>query len=353
MSTPRPAARRGLSRRALSHRVLARLAVLSLALGSAVAALPARAEGVLRIAQQFGTLYTPFHVMKEKGLIEQHGKALGIDITVDWSRLSGGSAVNDALLAGNIDIASAGIGPFLTLWDKTRGTAQEVKVVGAFGAQPNFLLSNNPDVKTIKDLTARDRIAMPVAGVSVQARILQLAAEQAFGPGQAKKLDGLMVTLPHPDATAALIGGGTEITAHLSNAPFQNQALKDPKVHKVFSSYDIFGGPVTPTVAYATVKFRQDNPKTYKAFLDAFAEATRWVEAHKQEAAQIYVKVEQSKLDPAFVAEVLSDPEVQYTLVPLGTLKFADFMNRIGAIKAKPASFRDFTFEDLHAASGS
>lgn len=325
----------------------------ALALAPLLAAAPAQAEGVLRIAQQFGTLYTPFHVMKEKGLVEQHGKALGIDIKVEWIQLSGGSAVNDALLAGNIDIASAGIGPFLTLWDKTRGTSNAVKIVGAFGAQPNYLLTNNPDVKTIKDFTEKDKIAMPVAGVSVQARILQLAAEQTFGPGNAKKLDAQMVTLPHPDATAALLSGSTEITGYLSNAPFQNHALKDTKIHKVFSSYDIFGGPVTPTVAYATVKFRQDNPKTYKAFLEAFEEATKWVEQNKKEAADIYVQVEKSKLDPAFVAEVLSDPDTQYTLVPLGTLKFADFMNRIGAIKAKPTSFKDFTFEDLHSASGS
>lgn len=325
----------------------------ALALAPVLAAAPAQAEGVLRIAQQFGTLYTPFHVMKEQGLVEKRGKALGIDIKVDWIQLSGGSAVNDALLAGNIDIASAGIGPFLTLWDKTRGTSNEVKIVGAFGAQPNYLLTNNPNVKTIKDFTEKDKIAMPVAGVSVQARILQLAAEQTFGPGNAKKLDALMVTLPHPDATAALLSGSTEITGYLSNAPFQNHALKDPKIHKVLSSYDIFGGTVTPTVAYATVKFRQDNPKTYKAFLEAFEEATKWVEQNKKAAADIYVKVEKSKLDPAFVAEVLGDPDTQYTLVPLGTLKFADFMNRIGAIKAKPTSFKDFTFEDLHSASGS
>lgn len=340
-----------------TRRTFTRLAALGaavgLVLGPVLAAPPAHAEGVLRIAQQFGTLYTPFHVMKEQGLIEKHGKALGIDIKVDWTRLSGGSAVNDALLAGNIDIASAGIGPFLTLWDKTRGTSNEVKIVGAFGAQPNFLLTNNPNVKSIADFTEKDRIAMPVAGVSVQARILQIAAEQTFGAGNAKKLDALMVTLPHPDATAALISGSTEITAHLSNSPFQNQALKDPKVRKVLSSYDVFGGPVTPTVAYTTLKFRSENPKTYKAFFDAFEEATKWVEANKKEAAEIYVKVEQSKLDPAFVAEVLADPDTRYTLVPLGTLKFADFMNRIGAIKAKPASFKDYTFEELHTASGS
>lgn len=335
------------------RRTFTRLLALGLAFGAGLGVAPAFAEGTLRIAQQFGTLYTPFHVLKEKGLIEKHGKALGLDIKVEWTRLSGGAAMNDALLAGTIDIASAGIGPFLTIWDKTRGTPNEVKIIGAFGAQPNFLLSNNPDVKSIKDLTEKDKIATPAAGVSVQARILQMAAEQTFGPGNARKLDNLMVTLPHPDATAALIAGGTEITTHLSNPPFQNQALKDPKVHKVFSSYDILGGPATPTVAYATVKFRQENPKTYQAFRAAFEEATKWVEQNRKEAAEIYVKVEQSKLDPAFVAEVLSDPEVQYTLVPLGTLKFADFMNKIGAIKAKPLSFKEFSFEELHSASGS
>lgn len=342
--------RRSLARPFLARRTLLGLVAAGIAFGTA---LPARAEGLLRISQQFGTLYTPFHVMKDKGLVEKHGKALGIDIKVEWTRLSGGAAVNDALLAGTIDIASAGIGPFLILWDRTRGTPNEVKIVGAFGAQPNFLLTNNPNVKTLADFTDKDRIATPAAGVSVQARILQMAAEQTFGPGNAKKLDNLMVTLPHPDATAALIAGGTEITAHLSNPPYQNQALKDPKVHKVLSSYDVLGGPATPTVAYATLKFRAENPKTYKAFVDAFTEATQWVAANKKEAAEIYVKVEQSKLDPTFIAEVLSDPEVQYTTVPLGTLKFADFLNRIGAIKAKPASWKDFTFEDLHTASGS
>lgn len=334
-------------------RALALGLTLGASLGATIAATPAWAEGKLRIAQQFGTLYTPFHVMKEKGLIEKAGKELGLDITVDWTRLSGGAAVNDALLAGNIDIASAGIGPFLILWDKTRGTPNEVKIIGAFGAQPNYLLTNNPNVKTIKDFTEKDKIAMPVAGVSVQARILQLAAEQTFGPGNAKQLDQLMVTLPHPDATAALIAGGTEITAHLSNSPFQNQALKSPNVHKVFSSYDIFGGPVTPTVAYTTLKFRENNPKTYQAFFNAFQEATQWVAANKEESAKIYAKVEQSKLDPAFILEVLSDPDVQYTLVPQGTQTFAEFMKRIGAIKTQPASFKDYTFEELHSASGS
>ncbi|WP_084540118.1 ABC transporter substrate-binding protein [Azorhizobium doebereinerae] len=319
----------------------------------ALAPAHAHAEGTIRIVEQFGTLYTPFHVMKEQKLIEKHGQALGLDIKVEWAKLSGGSAVNDALLSGNVDVAAAGIGPFLTLWDRTRGTANEVKIIGALGAQPNYLVTSNPNVKTVKDFTKADKIALPAVGVSVQARVLQMAAQQAFGPGKEKALDELTVTLPHPDATAALLSGSTEITAHLSNAPFQDQALKDPKIHKVLSSYDVLGGPVTPTFVYSTVRFKKTNPKTFQAFFDAFREATAWVDAHKKEAAEIYVKVEKSKLDPAFVAEVLSDPQVKYTLTPLGSQKFANFLADIGAIKNRPASWKDYSFDDLHSDPGS
>lgn len=316
-------------------------------------ALPARAEGTLRIVQQYGTLYLPLHVIRDQGLIEKHGRALGLDIKVEWAKLSGGAAVNDALLSGAVDIAGAGIGPFLTLWDRTRGTPSEVRIVGALGATPNYLVTRNPNIKTLKDFTKSDRIALPAVGVSVQSRILQMAAEKEFGPGHAKDLDDITVTVPHPDAVAALLSGGTEINSHLGNSPFQEQELKDPAIRKVFSSYDVLGGPFTPTMLYATTRFKQDNPKTFKAFFLALEDATQWVATHRKEAAETYVRVENSKLDPAFIQSILDNPENRFTLIPLKSLEFAHFMHRIGALKAKPESWKDYSFEDLHAGSGS
>ena len=156
-------------------RFLRSLAVSVFALGSIASA---SAEGLIRISEQFGTLYIPFHILRDQKLIEKHGKALGLDITVEWHKLSGGSAVNDALLSGSIDIASAGIGPFLTAWDRTKGA---VKIIGAFGAQPSYLLTNKANINSLKDFGPNDRIATPAAGVSVQARTLQIAAEKEFG----------------------------------------------------------------------------------------------------------------------------------------------------------------------------
>src|SRR5207244_11865235 len=108
-------------------------------------------------------------------------------------------------------------------------------------------------------------IAVPAVVVSQQSRLLQIAAEKEFGEGKYSVLDELTVNLPHPDATAALLSGSATITAHFSNPPFQEQALRDPKVHKVLSSYHLMGGRITPTLLYATSKFRTDNPKTFKA----------------------------------------------------------------------------------------
>jgi NitT/TauT family transport system substrate-binding protein len=310
------------------------------------------AEGQLRIVEQFGTVYLPLHVLRDQKLIEKHGKAAGIDIKVEWAKLSGGAAINDALLAGAVDVGAAGAGPVIVLWDRTRGSA-DVKIIAALGEQPNYLITNNPNVKTLGDFTKADKIAVPAVIVSQQSRLLQIAAEKEFGEGKYNALDALTVSLPHPDATAALLSGSATITAHFSNPPFQEQALQDPKIHKVLSSYDIMGEPITPTLLYATSKFRADNPKTFKALFDALTEASQWIETHKAEATATYIRVEQSRLDPAFVLSVIDNKDVNFTTVPQGTFKYASFLAKIGAIKKKPASWKDYTFEELHDKPGS
>src|SRR5450830_551211 len=190
-----------------------------LRIAAAVAALPfllaanAHAEGKLRIVEQYGVTYLLLNIAQEQKLIEKYGKQAGVDIDVEWKQLSGGAAINDALLSGAIDIGSAGVGPLMTIWDRTKGR-QNVRGVASLGSFPYYLVSTNPAVKTIADFGPKDRIALPAVTVSVQARILQMAAAKQWGPAQFKKLDPLTQTVPHPDAAAALIAGKTELNAH-------------------------------------------------------------------------------------------------------------------------------------------
>ena len=321
-------------------------------LGLLAGSIAAHAEGQIRIAEQFGIVYLLLNVAQEQKLIEKHAKAAGVDAKVEWVKLSGGSAVNDALLSGNIEIAGAGVGPLLTLWDRTKGR-QNVKGVASLGNFPYYLVSNNPNVKTIADFTDKDRIAVPAVGVSVQSRVLQLASAKLWGDKEFNRLDKISVALPHPDAAAAIIKGGTEITGHFGNPPFQEQELAgNPQARIVLNSYQVLGGPASATVLYATEKFRAESPKTYQAFIEALNEAARFVTANPEKAADIYLKVSNSKIDRALLLKIIQNPEVQFTTTPQNTYALAEFMHRVGAIKNKPASAKDYFFDDAQNAAG-
>ncbi len=322
----------------------------SLLAGSLVAPASAHAEGEIRIAEQFGIVYLLLNVVRDQQLIEKYGKQEGIEIKVDWTQLSGGAAVNDALLSGSIDIAGAGVGPLLTVWDRTRGK-QNVKAVASLGNFPYYLLSNNPNVKTIADFTEQDRIAVPAVGVSVQSRLLQYAAAKQWGDKDFNRLDKYTLAVPHPDATAALIAGGTELTGHFSNPPFQDQALQNPNVHVVLNSYDVLG-PNSPTVLFATEKFRDENPKTYKAFVEALTEAAEFAQKDKGAAADTYLRVTKAKIDRATLLKIIDNPQIEFTVSPKNTYPLAEFLYRVGAIKNKPASWEDYFFQDAKPLQG-
>ncbi|WP_324831717.1 ABC transporter substrate-binding protein [Pseudomonas saxonica] len=335
----------------LSLKTLAASLGLSLLAASFVAPSVAHAEGEIRIAEQFGIVYLLLNVVRDQQLIEKHGKEEGIDIKVDWTQLSGGAAINDALLSGSIDIAGAGVGPLLTIWDRTHGR-QNIKAVASLGNFPYYLVSNNPQVKTIADITDKDRIAVPAVGVSVQSRFLQYAAAKQWGDKDFNRLDKYTLALPHPDATAALIAGGTELSGHFSNPPFQDQALKNPNVHVVLDSYDLLG-PNSPTVLFATEKFRNDNPKTYKAFTQALAEAAEFAQNDKDAAADTYIRVTKANIDRAELLKIIDNPQYEFTVTPKNTYPLAEFMYRIGAIKNKPESWKDYFFQDAKPLQGS
>lgn len=326
-----------------------------LAGGIIVAALTAgaaRAEvNEVRVAQQFGLAYLPLMVMEQRNLIEKHAKTAGLgDIKVTWYRLAAGNAMNDALLSGSLDIASGGVPPLITLWDRTRG---EVKACAALNAMPNLLNTRNPNVKSVRDFTDQDKIALPAVKVSFQAMLLQMAAAREFGDKEYSRLDRFTVSMSHPDGMAALLSGKSEITAHFTSPPFSTLEVEKPGIHKVLSSYDLLGGPATFTIVWATSRFVEANPKTYAAFVAALEEATTIINSDKRAAAELYLKLQKSKESIESVLQMLMDPDVQFTITPNGIMKVAEFMHRVGSIKMQPASWKDLFFFNVHRLAGS
>ena len=307
----------------------------------------------LRVAQQFGIAYMQFMVMEDLKLIEKHAKAAGLgDITVEFNSFRSSDVMNDALISGSVDFVSLGIPGIITIWSKTKGTPIEVKASTGLNVSPLMLLVRDPSIRSLKDFKDNHKIAVPAVKVSMQAIMLQMAAAREFGEAKFNALDQLTVSMAHPDATAAMLGGQSEIIANFSSAPFQYRQMKNPNIRRLLTSTDLFTEGLSFNVLATSSKFRSANPKLYAAFHAALKEATDVINADKRRAAEIYVKVTKDRTPVADIVEILADPAIQYTTKVGGIGPFVSFMAKTGQLRTPPADWKDMFFPEALAGAG-
>src|SRR5262245_11170488 len=301
----------------------------------------------LRVAKLFGVAYMQFMVMEDQKMIEKHAKAAGLgDITVEFNQFRSSDVMNDALISGSVDFVSLGIPGIITIWSKTKGTPIEVKASTGFNVSPLMLLVRDPSIKSLKDFKPEHKIAMPAVKVSMQAIILQMAAAKELGADKFNVLDPMTVSMAHPDATAAMLGGPSEVVANFSSAPFQYRQMKNPAIRRILTSTDLFDEPLSFNVIATTAKFRRDNPKLHGAFLAALKEATDFINADKRRAAEIYLKITKERTPVDEIMEVLADPAIQYTTKVGGIQSFVSFMAKVGTLKSPPADWKEMFFPE-------
>jgi NitT/TauT family transport system substrate-binding protein len=179
-----------------------------------------------------------------------------------------------------------------------------------------------------------------------------MAAEQQLGDAHA--LDDRIVAMAHPDAQAALLSR-QEVAGHFGSPPFQYDELATggPDFHVLVDSYAVVGGPHTFTLTMAMDDWATRNPKLFQAFVDAQTEATEFIRKDPGAAARLYVESEKARQTPEEILGPMQAEGVEFTTTPLAMLKYAAFMQRIGTIKSVPASWKDYTFPNVHALEGS
>jgi NitT/TauT family transport system substrate-binding protein len=294
-------------------------------------------------------------VMDTLKLVEKHAGKLGIAaLKPDYKILGGTQSLVDALLSRQMDFGVTGVPGLATLWDKTAGTPNEVRALSAVQSMPFMLVTNRPAIKTLKDFTDQDRIAVPAVKVSSQAICLQMAAAKLWGDDQYAMLDATTVTRSHPDAAVSVMSKGSEINSHYSVAPYYYYELATAGVHSVLKSYDTLGGPGTNGVMLMTRKFRDANPKVTQAVYAALSEAEDFINKQPGEAAQIYLTTTRDKRGSSEeMIKFISDPDNIWTTTPQQTMTFAGFMHKVGTMKRLPASWKDLYMPECGELAGS
>jgi NitT/TauT family transport system substrate-binding protein len=310
----------------------------------------------LRVGVQYGLGYLPLYVARDAGLFDKHMKAQGLEpMPMRIVNFTGGPQIQDGLLSNTLDIGAGGITVLLIARDKTRGAGDQAMLgLTALSSVAYDLWTVDPNVKKLSDLDPqKNKIGLTAAKVSVPAIFLQMGSEKVNGMGKHAALDPLTVSLAQPDGLISLTSGGGTVDSYIFAPPFSQQMREKPNVHRVWSSNELFGSPITALATWSTARYHRENPKQVAAFVGAVREAIDLIRTDKPKAAAIYLKAEPSKLPADFFAKVLEDPEVRFTLAPENSVLIAEYLARIGTIKQKPADWKDAFFPEVHGENGS
>jgi len=262
--------------------------------------------------------------------------------------LRGARDYNDALDGDRLTApAAADVIPILTEYSFIKNP-DVYRAMRSHYVDPNGELN----VKSLKDFSDKDRIAVPGIKTSLPAVMLHMVAAKEFGDANYAKLDPITVGLPHPDALGVLLSGRGEINSHMASPPFSYIEDATPGLHRVLNTVDVLGD-ITVDMTYTTRRFFEANPKLCAAFIAAMSEANALIAKDSKKAAQIYLAVSKQKSTADEIIRILADPNSKFSTVPNGTMKYAEFMSRVGTIKAKPATWKDLFFAPMHGAAGS
>jgi NitT/TauT family transport system substrate-binding protein len=282
----------------------------------------------VNIAEQFGIAYAPLQIMKEQHLLE---KALP-GVKINWKQYGGPIPMREAMLAGEVDFGLMGSAPVLI------GIDNGMKWKYATGISSNLvaLVTDNPNIKTLKDFSGIDRIAIISPG-STQHALLCIASNQVFG--DPNMFDNQIVSLSHPDAMDALIAD-TEIVAHFATPPYIDKELAQG-MHIITTGEEIMGQPFTFITGVALEDFYESQPNEYDAVIEAINTSIDFINNNMDEAVSILAPV--YGIDQATLKAQMTYNGTIYSSKLMGVEKLADEMYKIKMLK-NPIDFNDAIF---------
>jgi NitT/TauT family transport system substrate-binding protein len=309
------------------------------------------AEEPVRIGVGYGLAFLPIYICEDLKLVEKYGKESRLDLRASYQHFAGAGPMQEALASGAIDMAPFGVAPMLAAWENAKGTPWQILAVSGLTTLPPALLTNRPDVRSLSDFRAADRIAVP-SPTAPQLYLLQMQSEKVFG--QYDKLRPQIVVLSHAEAVDDLVGAKNTVAGYFSSAPYAEIALADGRVHKILTASDVVDGKASFLVLGAGKGYIAAHPQVPGAVAKAIDEAARIIHDDPRRAAEIYLVHEPSRtLDAMALAGVLAGLKDEFGSAVRGIGAFADFMGRHGELKSPPGSWKEIVAPALLNSPGS
>lgn len=288
-------------------------------------------ENTITIAYQGGVGYAPVHILETKKLIEENYDG---EITVEFVKLDSGAAINEGIIGGTIDIGCMGVAPAVA------GVAAGIpyKVISNLCSQSHGLMSNDPGITTLADITSEDKIALVNTG-SIQHILLAMAAEEKLGDAHA--LDNNIQAMSHAEGMAALESGTVKL--HLTSSPFIYQERENENYTELTELSEVWPSGNSFLVAMASTDLAE-NTELFEAVRTAFGQAIDFINENQEETAEI--ESQYLGLDLETVTGYLKQEDCQFFLELRGADTMAEFMYRAGFIE-KEITMEDFRYSTV------
>ncbi len=259
--------------------------IRAVALGALLAgalSVTAQAQDRVRVAVGVDPIYTPWWIAQEKGYFKKY------NITPEITQFSGGPALGDATMAGEMDIGSSGTATWMP-----RIVRGGVVVLATMATSSDaFKMASRTSIKSLADLKGKK--VGSVAGSSTD-YLWVLVARKLNIPETGFQVVGM----PPPELVPSLDRG--DIDAFFVWEPWPSRAVEvsgKNKVHILANSGDV--GYMLNFVIAANRKFVDANPDVATRVLAAIRDAIDYQHKNPAEAARI--GGEKNKLKPDVAA---------------------------------------------------
>jgi len=278
-------------------------------------------ERVIRFSGPNNLHSAAFFVMEELNLIANHIENVKIiSISSD-----SGSAINEALIGGQIDVGLLGQSHFLIGMDKN----VPYRIATPVSYNKIALVTNNPNIRSLNDIGPDDRIAVSSL-TSGGAMFLYMACEQQLGDWNALK-EQLVIIVNQEDALLALINkaGITLTTIDATSISIATQSGG----YVVFEDSDV--SDIRFMLCVFNESFYEQYPDLYKAFLAALEEAVQLINSRDDRALEIISKA--VNLDKDLLIEYLDLGWIKYSMSmdDLNLEPFIDISLKTGVISSR------------------